>query len=762
MSSFGDNKAENDSAQDWVKDDFEYKDCSPTGLARTTDYAEPKVNMVVAAEGPSVDVPPSHKLLPEIVVVDAPPVMRVSKKLPQPPPPPPPPPPAFSMPPPPPPGFQSYDIVSEPEDLVEAGMSCEAKALYEGPKKCNCCIEWAERSDRLVEHQVEMTSKRHGGAAVVVRKRDGHGGEPAHVLHSIVIQSPFIKAALRDILEDYPGVSPDVDELTFHAPFEPLFHRWDAILAKSRDGASTETRKHMKVLREVLGPDFEKRQKNLDECRSHGMISFESLWVLFRPGDLIYSVKDGQEILTRLKEASYQTGSFDASIFELLCDNVDWDGSRFGYGSSDITISEYTGVSRAKDLAAMPLEMHPEKLAIKERLIRRGRMFEKLRGYQFKAYKGDASIADRGVMDGGQKMFINERIIVDAYAFNQYTRVSPQTLEPLTKGGMSTARRLGNHDYDDDYYPPSPPPPRSHGHGRQSYGSTPRARPVRRARKRNNIIIPRDSSPVGYSQRHEEVEPLNEDQWLICVPIVRGFMLQRKQWATFNVDGIRDIAWNDDAFDSLVLAEEEKDLLLAFAEGQVNAKPGGFDDFIQGKGKGIIMLLSGPPGVGKTLTAESVAETMRAPLYTMSAGELGTWSDDVEKVLKEVLERCAMWKAVLLLDEADVFLEERSTSDLQRNALVSGTLLLHSRQFQDSPTPSLPSFSIRSQSTKPHPLSLPPPPRILPRNNVPNHQPRRSHRPSLRIPNRRRSKLPPTRHPLPQTNLAQLHLQTPC
>ena len=56
-----------------------------------------------------------------------------------------------------------------------------------------------------------------------------------------------------------------------------------------------------------------------------------------------------------------------------------------------------------------------------------------------------------------------------------------------------------------------------------------------------------------------------------------------------------------------------------------------FDDFIQGKGRGIIKLSSSPPGVGKTLIAESVAETIRVPLYIMSAGDLGTDPSSVEE-----------------------------------------------------------------------------------------------------------------------------------
>lgn len=92
---------------------------------------------------------------------------------------------------------------------------------------------------------------------------------------------------------------------------------------------------------------------------------------------------------------------------------------------------------------------------------------------------------------------------------------------------------------------------------------------------------------------------------------------------------------------------------------------------IEGKGKGIIILLSGPPGVGKTLTAESVAEQMKVPLYIMAAGDLGLDPRSVENKLQDVMTMCSRWGAILLLDEADIFLEERSLHELERNKLVS-------------------------------------------------------------------------------------------
>ena len=133
---------------------------------------------------------------------------------------------------------------------------------------------------------------------------------------------------------------------------------------------------------------------------------------------------------------------------------------------------------------------------------------------------------------------------------------------------------------------------------------------------------------------------------------------------------MREIAFNSRAFESLVLPESQKELILGFTASQQSYR-NAFDDVIEGKGRGIILLLCGPPGVGKTLTAESVAEEMKVPLYMMSAGDLGLDSRHIESRLQGVFDMVTRWNAILLLDEADVFLEERSLHELERNKLVS-------------------------------------------------------------------------------------------
>ena len=164
-------------------------------------------------------------------------------------------------------------------------------------------------------------------------------------------------------------------------------------------------------------------------------------------------------------------------------------------------------------------------------------------------------------------------------------------------------------------------------------------------------------------------EAANRTIFLYCRPEFHCFALQRKRWVRVWIDDLQEVTFNESAYPSLVLPNGYKDLLLAFAEAQIDGS--GFDDVIAGKGQGILMLLAGPPGTGKTLTAEAVAEHVRRPLYSVSAGELGASAAGMENELDKVLELSTRWNAVLLLDEADVFLERRTDNDLQRNTIVS-------------------------------------------------------------------------------------------
>ena len=133
---------------------------------------------------------------------------------------------------------------------------------------------------------------------------------------------------------------------------------------------------------------------------------------------------------------------------------------------------------------------------------------------------------------------------------------------------------------------------------------------------------------------------------------------------------LRPVAFRKNAWNRLVLDKEYKDIVQAMVSSYVE-KTAMLDDLVAGKGAGLVALLHGPPGSGKTLTAECVADSFEKPLYHISCGDIGTDPERLEERLEEVFDYAETWGAVLLLDEADIFLQDRDYANLERNALVS-------------------------------------------------------------------------------------------
>jgi hypothetical protein len=173
-----------------------------------------------------------------------------------------------------------------------------------------------------------------------------------------------------------------------------------------------------------------------------------------------------------------------------------------------------------------------------------------------------------------------------------------------------------------------------------------------------------------YDDDREELtrEDITDEALPLAVPYVYGFSFRSKKWGEMVVDDLFDISYRNDAYNKLVLPSKTKELLLSLVDSMVIS---GGKDFIDGKGGGLVFLLHGSPGVGKTFTAEAISERLERPLYMISVGELGTHAQEVETKLTEVLETAQKWNAVLLLDECDIFLEKRQEDDMERNAVVS-------------------------------------------------------------------------------------------
>lgn len=125
--------------------------------------------------------------------------------------------------------------------------------------------------------------------------------------------------------------------------------------------------------------------------------------------------------------------------------------------------------------------------------------------------------------------------------------------------------------------------------------------------------------------------------------MIPGYNLRSKKWVDLKVDMIKEVTWNKKSFEHLVVDDETKELVQALVKHQIATEKS--TDIIDRKGNGLIMLLHGGPGTGKTFTAESVAEMAEKPLFRITCGDIGTEPEKVEKYLDSVLHLGKIWDA---------------------------------------------------------------------------------------------------------------------
>eukprot|EP01128_Nolandella_sp_AFSM9_P002836 TRINITY_DN1323_c0_g1_i2.p1 TRINITY_DN1323_c0_g1~~TRINITY_DN1323_c0_g1_i2.p1 ORF type:complete len:1113 (-),score=151.08 TRINITY_DN1323_c0_g1_i2:37-3177(-) len=160
-----------------------------------------------------------------------------------------------------------------------------------------------------------------------------------------------------------------------------------------------------------------------------------------------------------------------------------------------------------------------------------------------------------------------------------------------------------------------------------------------------------------------------------CVawPAVVGFSFTLKRWGHVLVGSVNEVQYNTDSFQRLVIPPQRKELLEAIVTQHASTT---FSSVIAGKGEGAIFLLHGPPGTGKTLTCEATSELLHRPLYSVSMGELGITPAELEQNLQRILTLCSAWDALVLLDDADIYVERRGEGNILRNSMVGVILRL--------------------------------------------------------------------------------------
>lgn len=69
---------------------------------------------------------------------------------------------------------------------------------------------------------------------------------------------------------------------------------------------------------------------------------------------------------------------------------------------------------------------------------------------------------------------------------------------------------------------------------------------------------------------------------------------------------------------------------------------------------------------------ESIADLTKRPLFTINSGDV-IGKGNAEEALTSILRLATSWNAVVLLDEADVFMQRRILATPTANELIAGT-----------------------------------------------------------------------------------------
>lgn len=506
------------------------------------------------------------------------------------------------------------------------------------------------------------------------------------------IKSEPLKACLQHVMSSVKGISlvedtPHIDPNMLFLYLEEMREyvrtlENDAEGRKRKEAKVLLTRaKHLRVMVKYLDKDFAETKKNLYPLLENGTISFDLLWALYKPNSIAYSATygDGEEprafkIDFATKESHFMRGQW----YTVEGRYLEYDGKTFGMGTTQSEIPSFQGVRKITSLDCYPLQYHKDADKLKAQLIERGKQFVSLQGMNYRHHKGMAYAKRKKQV---LKIHIDGRVMVDPAI---HRRINPNypvsvvkpkdDLDFLVNDDPEQDCPCG-HDTDSDAIGQNQPTPSDETIQVQEKK---RYKVVKMQTGQNIIIEVNSKDDVHASHKTEPLaedkqstHEFTEEELLIASPVVLGFAFSEKMWLEFTVSGITEVVYNDKAFESLVLPENHKSIVKALVSSHAFQAHRSIDDIISGKGRGLVAVLHGPPGTGKTLTAEGIADLLKCPLYMVSAGDLGTEPTKLEKELQNILDVAHSWGAILLLDEADVFLEQRSIHDIHRNALVS-------------------------------------------------------------------------------------------
>ncbi|KAI1096097.1 hypothetical protein F5B19DRAFT_437873 [Rostrohypoxylon terebratum] len=544
----------------------------------------------------------------------------------------------------------------------------------------NWTVEQKQKKMRNVpEDEFDAINVEHAESAIEVRRSVEYASDEKSVLAmgsaEMRIYSQHLLAIIPEVVGYYPSYSlrghrdpsrGPVPYLEIASPYRMISgardsltevkKRFQAILDKDQGKKEVEkariTIDHIDALERELekldGPI--KEEKGLHKLDTP-MATFDMLWLLFRPGTVVLTKVSGEWAAAKVYLPIWGgEGPKSKSYLELITWYHDFDGTHLRRRRHRVRIERFEGRCQVKLLQAYPITYGDQVLL--ETLTRRGKAYYAL---------------------------LRETTPQRSYDGMLITK-EDELLQQTTQSHSAHAHELNF--------------PKKH------YKGTVIADPFLFA---TEFGMPRDITwlddtdiRVGSQDEHEmraisKIDPRGEDTkelpsdhyYMMLPQWIRGFAVNTRLWAKFDVSHMETYPRKQQMIESLVIDEEKLDIIKAITKPRLQRENPpdasrwySFNvEQVEGKGEGRVILLHGPPGTGKTFTAECIAEWTGRPLLRMTCGELGLNPMQLEVKLWRWFRMAEAWQAVLLIDEADVYVAKRlpksAGTSLERETIVA-------------------------------------------------------------------------------------------
>ncbi|KAK5625866.1 hypothetical protein RRF57_001582 [Xylaria bambusicola] len=489
--------------------------------------------------------------------------------------------------------------------------------------------------------------------------------EPASTItsppsYSLRLNSAAIVNALRSVVQYYPSQDLTGD-IMIHWPYPILVHYYDE-LAHFRDEVSKKgaedlcdrekgAQEDLTLLLQYLDQSVMPKVRKEKERNERGYHTFEYFWVALKPGTTILTQKIDDTNYYPSVVHSVSGGSFvhPPMPWELQDWRMRYDGRYLGRYLETSIFDKFDGEIKSSRIVVGDLENDNDLPDAVSTQLTYGKIYWNLLRKQCRQYKGKTQDFIPKEIDSlvmvDMKSFYSagyqEPGLMDTKDCRNWT--SDCKCEVCTKKVKNEEGCVKVVSLFEDY---------------------------------NDIAI-------------ESEDTLTTHQYFLCGFDIPAFVFKTRTWEILHVGAFTEPNFDETLINSLVMDPHRKRMLQALAKcfsrldkngEQLKGEPW-MADFVQGKGNGLIFLLHGRPGIGKTYTAECIAAFTKRPLMVLTPSDIGTNPASIEVNLINNFKRAKSWDAVLLIDEADVFMERRSVSDLVRNSLVAG--FLRALEFYD-------------------------------------------------------------------------------